>query len=78
MKEINNLSSPHMTPRSQWHSQSDPELKIRTAMKEKRIEVSVGAVNVEVGFVEVRRKVRRLRDGAFIYFETEIFLSVVC
>ncbi len=47
-------------------------------MKEECIEVSVGAVNVEVGFFKDGRKERRLRDGAFVYFETEIFLSVEC
>ncbi len=45
-------------------------------MEEEVIEVAVGTVDVEVRFVEVRGKERRLRQGAFIYLETEIFLRV--
>lgn len=67
-----------VTPTPEWHSRFGPLLKKGTAMEEEYIEVSVGTVNVEVGFTEDGREERRLRQGAFVYFETEIFLSVEC
>jgi hypothetical protein len=47
-------------------------------MKKEGIEVAIGAVNVEVGFGKDGGKERGLRQGALVYFETEIFLSVEC
>ena len=45
-------------------------------MEEVPVELAVRTVNVEVGFLKDRGKERRLREGAFIYLETVIFLSV--